>query len=140
MDGRDQWYRDGASQRATDSVHESHKLLAAYPMASATPSTHGAYYSSRVDIAGLTGSDAAARHLGNMTSVATPPSFVQPNYYSMQPTDYPQGNPPPYTEYAPELTYLSSRNVSADDSGYWENTRNDAVRLVQEQAGPYVVF
>ncbi|KAK0188221.1 hypothetical protein F5146DRAFT_1062556 [Armillaria mellea] len=118
MDGRDQWYRDGASQRATDSVHESHKLLAVYPMASATPSTH------------------AARHLGNLTSVATPPSFVQPNYYSMQATDYPQGNPPPYTEYAQELTYLSSQNVSADDSGYWENTRNDVVRLVQEQAGP----
>ncbi|KAK0464696.1 uncharacterized protein EV420DRAFT_1725943 [Desarmillaria tabescens] len=128
MDGREQWYRDGASQRATDSVHESHKLLAVYPMASATPSTH--------DIAGLTDSDIAARHLGNMTSVATPPSFVQPNYYSMQSTSYPQGNPPPYTEYASELTYLSSQNVSADDSGYWESTRNDAVRLMQEQAGP----
>ncbi|KAG5642305.1 hypothetical protein DXG03_003025 [Asterophora parasitica] len=68
-----------------------------------------------------------------MTLSAQPSSFAQPNYY-VQATGYPQGNPPPYTEYAQELSYLSSSHVPHDDSGYWEQTRDDAVRLLGERS------
>lgn len=69
-----------------------------------------------------------------MAISAAPPSFVQQNYYA----SYPQGNPPPYTEYAQEIEYLSAPQVPANDSGFWESSRNDASRLISEQAGPYV--
>ncbi|KAG6853818.1 hypothetical protein C0991_001064 [Blastosporella zonata] len=50
---------------------------------------------------------------------------------------YPQGNPPPYTEYAQELAYLGSQQGHTHDS-YWRQTRDDAVRLLGDQSGPYV--
>lgn len=76
-----------------------------------------------------------AHHLSSMSLAAPPPSFVRPTYYSAA---YPQSNPPPpYTEYAQELAYMGS---SANDSDYWANTRDDAVRLLGNQAGSYVEF
>ncbi|KAF9457433.1 hypothetical protein BDZ94DRAFT_1326256 [Collybia nuda] len=94
------------SRAAATSVHDAQSLLAVYPMASAMPTNHG-----------------------NMSLSAPPPSFVRPTYYSAA---YPQSNPPPpYTEYAQELTYMGS---SANNSEYWANTRDDAVRLLGNQA------
>ncbi|KAG6831056.1 hypothetical protein H0H87_006298, partial [Tephrocybe sp. NHM501043] len=50
---------------------------------------------------------------------------------------YPQGNPPPYTEYAQELAYLGSQ-YGHSNGGYWRQTRDDAVRLLGDQPGsPY---
>ncbi|KAG5351628.1 hypothetical protein C0989_005551 [Termitomyces sp. Mn162] len=70
-----------------------------------------------------------------MTITAQPPSFAQPNYYMVQNGGYPQGNPPPYTEYAQELAYIGSQRGHIHD-GYWNQTRDDAVRLLGDQAGP----
>jgi hypothetical protein len=79
-----------------------------------------------------------SRHISNMTLTAAP-TFPQTQYYNDQRSTYPQGNPPPYSEYDQQIRYLASSNAPADDSGYWENTRNDAVRMLNEQAGPYVL-
>ena len=73
-----------------------------------------------------------------MTLTAAP-TFPQTQYYGDPGATYPQGNPPPYSEYDQQIRYLASSHVPADDSGYWENTRNDAVRMLNEQAGPYVL-
>jgi len=75
--------------------------------------------------------------MGNITVTAAP-TFPQPNYYDRQNDGYAQGNPPPYSEYDQQLHYLASNQVPANDSGYWENTRNEAVKLLNEQAEPYV--
>ncbi|KAG5653655.1 hypothetical protein H0H81_011615 [Sphagnurus paluster] len=109
------------SRAAANSVQDSQGLLAVYPMASANPTNH------------------VARHLSNMTLTAQPPSFVQPNYYMMH-SGYPQGNPPPYTEYAQELAYLNSPQSSSNDSGYWNQARDDAVRLLGDRSGSSYVY
>jgi cohesin loading factor subunit SCC2 len=56
----------------------------------------------------------------------------------MNSSSYPQGNPPPYAEYAPEVDYLGNQQPPANDSGYWENTRNDAVRFLGDEAAQCV--
>lgn len=128
----------GYAGTAPDAVQNGQRLLAVYPPASATPTHHGKLFS-------WFGTDVFAemyalvsRHISNMTLTAAP-TFPQTQYYNDQGSTYPQGNPPPYSEYDQQLRYLASSNVSADDSGYWENTRNDAVRMLNEQAGPYVL-
>ncbi|KAF8968942.1 hypothetical protein BDZ97DRAFT_1797116 [Flammula alnicola] len=63
-----------------------------------------------------------SRHISNMTLTAAP-TFPQPDFYNMHNSAYPQGTHPHI-------------RVPLDDSGYWENTRNDAVRMLNEQAGP----
>ncbi|RDB15317.1 Protein rad9 [Hypsizygus marmoreus] len=98
------------SRVAADSVQDAQGLLAAYPMASVNPTNH------------------VARHLSSMTLTAEPPSFVHPNYYAGNP-------PPPYTEYAQELSYLGSSQPPANDSGYWSHTRDEAVRLLGDHHG-----
>ncbi|KAF8648994.1 hypothetical protein AX16_006108 [Volvariella volvacea WC 439] len=100
------------SGMAADSVQDAQTLLAGYPMASATPTTH------------------VARHLSNLAVTAPPASYAQPSYYSVQHNTPPQGNPPPYTEYAQELSYLAAPTVPSGDNGYWESMRNEAVRLL----------
>ena len=80
-----------------------------------------------------------SRHISNMTLTAAP-TFPQPNYYGAQGASYTHRNPPPYSEYDQQLHYLSSMQAQQNDSGYWENTRNDAVRMLNEQAGPYVDY
>lgn len=72
-----------------------------------------------------------------MTLTAAP-TFPQPNYYNVPGSDYSQRNPAPFSEYDQQLRYMASQQQLSDGSGYWENTRNDAVRMLNEQAGPYV--
>ncbi|KAG6849921.1 hypothetical protein H0H93_003632 [Arthromyces matolae] len=98
------------SRAASNSVHDAQGLLASYAMASANPTNH------------------VARHLSSMTLSAQMPSFA---HYG----GYPQGNPPPYTEYAQEVAYMGSQNAQNNDP-YWRQTRDDAVRLLGDQAGP----
>lgn len=77
-----------------------------------------------------------------MTFTATPPTFMQQGYYSVNhtPVYAREPHPPPYTEYAQELSYISRSQVPTNDGGYWEGTRNDAVRLLGDQSSSYVVF
>ena len=72
-----------------------------------------------------------------MTLTAAP-TFHHPEYYSAHQSSYPQGNPPPYSEYDNQVQYLATQ-TPLNDSGYWENTRDDAVRLLNEQASSYVL-
>ena len=76
-----------------------------------------------------------------MTFTAAPPTFMQQSYYSAQRTmPYARDpNPPPYTEYAQELSYISAPRIPANDRGVWENTRNEAVRLLGNHSSSYVV-
>ncbi|PPQ97823.1 hypothetical protein CVT26_012924 [Gymnopilus dilepis] len=108
------------------------RLLAVYPPASATPVHH------------------ISRHIGGM-SMGNAPIFPQPDFYNMNlDTSISSSSsynanppPPPYSEYDNELRYLASHSPQgggggtggggADDSGFWENTRDEAVRLLSEQ-------
>ncbi|KAI0064180.1 hypothetical protein BV25DRAFT_1934347 [Artomyces pyxidatus] len=110
-----------AGRAAADSVQDAHRLLAVYPFASATPTSN------------------VTRHLSNLTVSTTTPSYVQPHYYSVHGFNYPTGNPPPYTEYATELNHLQSHQQPTNDSGYWANTRNDAVRYLGDQGNGSVL-
>lgn len=79
-------------------------------------------------------------HTSNIRPSAAP-TFPQPNYggsYASH-ASYaePHANQPNYSEYDSRLQYLAQpQGPSLNDSGFWENTRNDAVRMVREQAGP----
>ncbi|PPQ86325.1 hypothetical protein CVT25_005626 [Psilocybe cyanescens] len=97
-----------------DAVHTGQRLLAVYPPASATPTHH------------------VSRHISNMTLTGAP-TFPQPNYYNTHNSSYPQPNPPPYSDYDQQLRYLSSSQMMVDDSGYWDSTRDEAVRMLNEQ-------
>ena len=78
--------------------------------------------------------------MGNITLTAAP-TFPQPNYsYERQNDGNARGNPPPFSEYDQQLHYLASNQMPGNDSGYWENTRNEAVKLLNEQVDPYVSF
>ncbi|KZT11764.1 uncharacterized protein LAESUDRAFT_733751 [Laetiporus sulphureus 93-53] len=95
-----------------DSVQDAHRLLAVYPFASATPSTH------------------VTRHLGSLTVTAHPPSYVQPYSYGGAAPTY---HLPESTEYMHELNHLAAPSIPTNDGGYWENARNDAIRYLGEQ-------
>ncbi|KAK1217276.1 Sister chromatid cohesion protein 2 [Marasmius sp. AFHP31] len=121
------WYSNDNRQNRPQShsqnpVHNAQSLLAPYPLASATPASH------------------VARHLDHMSITAAPPSFVNPTYYSnhrhpANPGHNTQQPPPPYTEYAQEIGYMAGPQ-RANDNGYWRQTAGNAVRMVQDQAGP----
>ena len=66
---------------------------------------------------------------------------MQQGYYSAHhPQVYARDpNPPPYTEYAQELSYVSRAQVPNNDGGYWEGTRDEAVRLLGDQSS-YVAY
>ncbi|KAK7469438.1 Sister chromatid cohesion protein 2 [Stygiomarasmius scandens] len=118
------YYSDGQrGRRGTEnsSVQDAQSLLSMYPMSSATPTSH------------------VIRHVDSMAVSAPPPSFAQPEYYSYQQSSYPQGNPPPYSEHAQEIAYMSGPPVP-NDGGYWQNTRNQAIGYVQQQAGSSYPF
>ncbi|KAF9046656.1 hypothetical protein BJ165DRAFT_1369666 [Panaeolus papilionaceus] len=106
-------------QQSHDAVQNGQRLLSVYPPASATPTAH------------------VSRHINNITLTAAP-IFPQPQYYNNHGSSYTpaQGNPPPYSEYDQQLQYLSSSRPQINNTGYWEGSRNDAVRLLNEQAGP----
>ena len=78
-----------------------------------------------------------SRHISNMT-LTTAPTFHRPEYYNNYESSYPQGNPPPYSEYDNQLRFLATQSP-LNDSGYWENTSDNAVRMLNEQMGPYVL-
>lgn len=81
----------------------------------------------------------AARHLDTQSINATAPSYIHPQYYTMNGASYShnQGNPSPYGQYAHEVDYLSQQR-QPNDSGYWENARNDVVGYLGDQSGSYV--
>jgi cohesin loading factor subunit SCC2 len=138
---RQQHPQDQQSRSATtNSVQDAQALLAAYPMASATPTHHGEIVPC-VPFSILLTEWSVARHLSTMSYPAQPPSFVQPSYYSTHSVTYPQTNPPPpYTEYAQEITYLASSQPHIGGTEYWENTRNDAVNLLTNPPDSYVCW
>jgi len=116
-----------------DPLQDAHSLLAVYPMASVTPSIHGVCHIPQADNTFNSNLHPVARHLNNLSISGATPSFIQPALY-------PRENPPPYTEYASEVEYLSAFQMSADDLGYWDNTRGNVLGLVRDrtQAGPCV--
>ncbi|KAG1743247.1 uncharacterized protein EDB91DRAFT_1126495 [Suillus paluster] len=105
-----------AHGHAPNSTYEAHRLFAAYPTASATPSTH------------------VARHMNNL-SVSTPnPTYLQPSYldYNSGSQYQPAPAPPPFSEYSHELSYLSASSMPTGDSRYWHNARDESVRLLSQ--------
>ncbi|KIP08264.1 hypothetical protein PHLGIDRAFT_127100 [Phlebiopsis gigantea 11061_1 CR5-6] len=119
QNGRRQYLPTTPQNRApVDAVHDAHSLLAAYPFASATPSSH------------------VARHLSGLSLTATAPSYyIQPTFYS-QPSSAPTYSSQ-LSEYSQELSHLASPNTPYNDGGYWEAERNNAVRYLGEQAPIY---
>lgn len=73
-------------------------------------------------------------------TLTSAPTFPQPNFYNNYNSNYPQSNPPPYSDYDQQLRYLSSSQMMVDDSGYWDNSRNEAVRMLNGQTDSYVVY
>ncbi|KAG1749340.1 hypothetical protein EDB19DRAFT_1682083 [Suillus lakei] len=99
-----------------NSTYEAHRLFAAYPTASATPSTH------------------VSRHMNHL-SVSTPnPTYLQRTYleYNSGLQYQPAAAPSPFSEYSNELSYLSATSMPTGDSRYWHNTRDDSVRLLSQ--------
>lgn len=119
-----------------NSIQNGRALLGVYPPASATPTYHGRSLQPPESICILK-CNSVSRHIGSMTLTAVP-TFHRPEYYNTNQSSYPQGNPPPYSEYDNRVRYLATQ-TPLNDSGYWENTRDDAVRMLNEQAGPYVL-
>ena len=70
-----------------------------------------------------------ARHLSNLSISASPPSYVEPAYYS-RPSNY--GNAPAYQA---ELAQLSNMHVPQDgtDRAYWDMSRGDMFQLMANQ-------
>ncbi|OBZ71394.1 Protein rad9 [Grifola frondosa] len=106
---------------AADSVQDAHRLFASYPFASATPSTH------------------VTRHLGHL-SIAAPPSYVQPYIYGAQAAPHSPTYFPQYSEFANELNHISSSSIPMHDGGYWERSRNEAVRYLGDQGSSYPYY
>ncbi|KAG0704778.1 hypothetical protein DFH29DRAFT_981273 [Suillus ampliporus] len=105
-----------AHGHAPNSTYEAHRLFAAYPTASATPSTH------------------VARHMNNLSVSASNPTYLQPTYldYNSGSQYQPAPAPPPFSEYSHELSYLSAPSMPTSDSRYWHNTRDESVRLLSQ--------
>ncbi|KAF9220470.1 hypothetical protein BS17DRAFT_739205 [Gyrodon lividus] len=126
-----QWYANGHGPQGTyspdpsgmqplapghvpDAVYEAHRLFAAYPSASATPSAH------------------VARHMSDLSIAAPPPTYMHANYSAFHAASY-QTLPPsnaPFTEYSQELHYLSNPTIPVQHSQYWQATRDESVRLL----------
>ncbi|KAL1743690.1 sister chromatid cohesion C-terminus-domain-containing protein [Schizophyllum fasciatum] len=95
MSNHQAWYaaqRDATAQQPAPAVLESQRIYAVYPMAAAVPTHH------------------VARHLTTLTGPAHSPSFAQPEMYASH------GNPPPYSEYAPDAgpSYSFPRSQSQE--------------------------
>ena len=67
-----------------------------------------------------------ARHLSNLSLTSTPPSYIQPAYYS---TAAAFGN---LTTYQHEVSHISTMNVphSGHERADWDATRNDLFRMM----------
>ncbi|KAG2144172.1 uncharacterized protein EDB93DRAFT_1154179 [Suillus bovinus] len=103
-----------AHGHAPNSTYEAHRLFAAYPTASATPSAH------------------MARHMNHLSVSAPNPTYLQRAYleYNSGSQYQPAPAPSPLSEYSHELSYLSTTSIPTGDSRYWQNTRDDSVRLL----------
>ncbi|KAG1898204.1 uncharacterized protein F5891DRAFT_490571 [Suillus fuscotomentosus] len=101
---------------APNSTYEAHRLFAAYPTASATPSTH------------------VGRHMNHLSVSAPNPTYLQRTYleYNSGSQYQPAPAPSPLSEYSHELSYLSTTSMPTGDSRYWHSTRDDSVRLLSE--------
>ena len=119
-----------------NSIQNGRALLGVYPPASATPTNHGKT-PELIGFIYMLKCSLVSRHISNMTLTAAP-TFHRQDYYNNYQSSYPQGNPPPYSEYDNQLRFLGTQSP-LNDSGYWENTRDDAVRMLNEQMGPYVL-
>lgn len=99
-----------------NSTYEAHRLFAAYPTASATPSTH------------------VARHMNHLSVSSPNPTYLQRDYveYNSGSQYQPAPAPSPLSEYSHELSYLSNTSIPTADSRYWHNTRDDSVRLLSQ--------
>ena len=139
-DGHHQHPSDPQSTRPTDatanSIQNGRALLGVYPPASATPTNHG-MSPELTKFINMLKFSLVSRHISSMTLTAAP-TFHRPEYYNNYQSSYPQGNPPPYSEYDNQLRFLATQSP-LNDSGYWENTRDNAVRMLNEQMGPYVL-
>ncbi|KAH0832222.1 sister chromatid cohesion C-terminus-domain-containing protein [Lanmaoa asiatica] len=121
MSGHSEWYANGhgshspdpamSSGVSQDAVYEAHRLFAAYPSASATPSAH------------------ATRHVSNLSTPAPPPTYMHANYSALHAFSYPPSSSP-FPEYTRELTYLSDPSTPAQHSQYWQTTRDESVRYL----------
>lgn len=67
-----------------------------------------------------------------------PPSYIQPQYYSPSRHSYQQGHFQRDGEYASEIHHLQAHLAPENDGGYWQSTRDDAVRLLSDSGAPYV--
>ncbi|EJF61054.1 hypothetical protein DICSQDRAFT_170603 [Dichomitus squalens LYAD-421 SS1] len=107
---------------ATDAVQESHQLLAQYPYGSATPANH------------------VARHLGNLSISAAPPSYIQP--YASVPSNasYHQSRFPQYPEYSQEFAHLMNPQQSSYAASYVEKTREEVVYHLAGQGPMYANY
>ncbi|EGN98100.1 hypothetical protein SERLA73DRAFT_109431 [Serpula lacrymans var. lacrymans S7.3] len=96
---------------AADSVHGAHRLLAVYPMASATPTTH------------------VARHINNLAVTANTPTYMQASYNNFH---YPSHNAvvPQMNEYSHEISRLSAMPMPAQPTGYWERSRDQCMQVL----------
>ncbi|KIK80090.1 hypothetical protein PAXRUDRAFT_833727 [Paxillus rubicundulus Ve08.2h10] len=112
-----------AQAHAPDAVYEAHRLFAAYPSASATPTAH------------------VTRHMNDLSIAAPPPTYMHANYSPFHAASH-QTLPPsnaPFTEYSQELSYLSNPSIPAQHSQYWQATRDESVRLLSYGA-PFSQF
>ncbi|KAG2115459.1 hypothetical protein DEU56DRAFT_932992 [Suillus clintonianus] len=116
-DARSQFSPDPIAHGHTpNSTHEAHRLFAAYPTASATPSTH------------------VTRHMNHLSVSAPNPAYLQRTYieYNSGTQYQPAPAPSPFSEFSNELSYLSTTSMPTGDSRYWHNTRDDSVRLLSQ--------
>ena len=126
-----------STDATANSIQNGRALLGVYPPASATPTTHGKS-PGLTEFVYMLKCSLVSRHISSMTLTAAP-TFHRPDYYNNYQSSYPQGNPPPYSEYDNQLRFLATQSP-LNDSGYWENTRDNAVRMLNEEMGPYVLI
>ena len=132
MSSNQPWYagrHDAPNQHASPAVLESQRIYAHYPIAAGVPTHHGKHLPSSA-FPSLMGP--VARHINTLTGPAHPPSFAQPELYA------PQGNPPPYSEYAPDVQYMAAPVAPNTSGGYWDINRTNATRFISAEAGPCV--
>jgi cohesin loading factor subunit SCC2 len=80
------------------------------------------------------------RHFNPIAVSASPASYTHPQYYAPSNAAYQQMRAQPYGEYENEIRYLQSTQVPPNDGGYWTQTRDEAVRYLNEQNNGCVYF
>ena len=92
------------------------------------PGLHTVKFLATVPIQSLTICNAVARHFSHPSLGAHTPSYAQPQYYNPNAYQHPSPNPPPYTEYATELSRPQSLRHPENESSYWSTTGADTSR------------